>query len=139
MCMFAYRHFPIFGDLPGALAIVRKDDKYVLVQRNDGLGLCFPGGLVGFRETPENAVRREVKEETGLTVEAAELKFQYRVDLYYPSVTTVFDVTSQGEIKHSWEGKVVVTSLEGIREKVIPTQRIVVDYLNSSAPQPLAG
>lgn len=52
--------------IPGVRAIVIKDDSIVLVQHRGGIrpwGL--PGGGVGRRETLDNAVLREVREETG--------------------------------------------------------------------------
>ncbi|WP_440895440.1 NUDIX hydrolase [Amphibacillus sp. Q70] len=45
----------------------------VLMVSNLGLGWTFPGGTVEKDETFENAVIREVKEETGLDVEVEEV------------------------------------------------------------------
>ena len=44
--MLAYRTFPFRGHLPGAIAIIPRDNGFVAVHRNDGLGLAFPGGVL---------------------------------------------------------------------------------------------
>ncbi len=50
-------------------AIICKDNKYLLQLRDNKKNIYFPnswgffGGEVGLRETPENSVKREVKEE----------------------------------------------------------------------------
>lgn len=52
-------------------AIVFRDDKVLLVKRanHPGKGLwAIPGGRVKLGETLKEAVRREVKEETGITI-----------------------------------------------------------------------
>lgn len=57
-------------------AIVTKEEKILLVKRKNEPFKGFwslPGGFVEYGETVEEAVRREVKEETGLTVEIEKL------------------------------------------------------------------
>ena len=51
---------------PSAYAIVIKDGSLLLTPQNNGYDL--PGGGVEFGEMPEQAVIREVKEETGIDV-----------------------------------------------------------------------
>jgi|SRR3989344_8021033 len=55
-------------------AVIRnKDGRYLLLDRvNIPHGWACPGGHVDNRETPEQAIKREVREETGLTVSALE-------------------------------------------------------------------
>ena len=62
--------------LVGVGAIIKKDDAVLLVKRKyePGKGLwSIPGGLVELGETVQEAVKREVKEETGLEVEVVKL------------------------------------------------------------------
>src|SRR5262245_25732476 len=58
--------------LPGVSVAIFHDGRFLLVQRSrePSKGLyAFPGGRVGGDESDEDAVRRELAEETGLTVE----------------------------------------------------------------------
>lgn len=60
-----------FGNLPplvGVAAVVERDGKILMIVRNDGLGLSLPGGIIKWNETAEEALRREVLEETGYGV-----------------------------------------------------------------------
>lgn len=56
---------------PAAYAIVVRENKILLVKERGSFHM--PGGGVDLGETPENAVVREVKEETGLNVTAPRL------------------------------------------------------------------
>ena len=53
-------------------AIIKKDDLYLIVQRNRnkhlGLKWEFPGGKVQFNETFEEALSREIKEELNMII-----------------------------------------------------------------------
>jgi len=56
----------------GVDAIVRNQtDEILLIRRSDGGTWDLPGGTVEPGETPSMALRREVREETGLDVEIA--------------------------------------------------------------------
>jgi ADP-ribose pyrophosphatase YjhB (NUDIX family) len=57
-------------------AVVIREGRVLLARHTYGNGngmLIIPGGYVNFGEAPEDAVRREYLEETGVTVEPAEL------------------------------------------------------------------
>ncbi|WGU92692.1 NUDIX hydrolase [Paenibacillus dendritiformis] len=61
-------HDPLL--LCGASIILYNASQQVLMlQRSDNGCWCFPGGAIELGETTEDAVRRELLEETGLTVE----------------------------------------------------------------------
>src|SRR5947209_15188104 len=51
-----------------ACVIIEQDGKVLLIERSDGLGYTRPGGIVRYKETVEQCVLREVREETGYTV-----------------------------------------------------------------------
>ena len=51
-----------------ACVITERDDRILLIDRSDGMGYTIPGGIVRYKETVEQCVLREVREETGYTV-----------------------------------------------------------------------
>jgi 8-oxo-dGTP pyrophosphatase MutT (NUDIX family) len=123
---FFYRHFPVFGALQGAVAVIRRDGGFVAIERNDGFGLAFPGGISNFREPPEKTVRREVLEETGLTITRAEFKFDFKVRAPLPAHTFVFEAIAEGELRGSWEGAPRIVSFEELQQRIVEPQRPVV-------------
>src|SRR5437762_11956654 len=82
----AYRVIVLFtfgqiSPLLGAGAIIEQDGKILLIDRSDGLGYTVPGGIVRYRETVEQCVLREAREETGYSVKITGLVGVYsRVD-----------------------------------------------------------
>jgi len=56
-----------------ACVIVEQDGKVLLIDRSDGLGYTIPGGIVRYKETVEQCVLREAREETGYTVTIHEI------------------------------------------------------------------
>lgn len=64
-------------------AIIIRDNKILLNEFNNGSYYNTPGGGVESNESLREAVRREVLEETGLTVESKELLYVYE---YNPRV-----------------------------------------------------
>ena len=126
-----YSRFPIFGDLHAALAVIRQNDLILVIDRNDGRGLSFPGGLTHPKESAEASMRREVKEETGLDVEQAQLFFEYRTTADIPCKVTVFEVTANGSLAGSWEGTPRWLPLAEVSSKILPSQAEVVRRISS--------
>jgi 8-oxo-dGTP diphosphatase len=61
---------------PGASVVVVRDDAVLLVERADAPGTwCLPGGHVDHGESPSAAAARELREETGLAVDAGGLSY----------------------------------------------------------------
>lgn len=70
-------HF-VVNDAPNwVIVIAEKDDKFLMVKQwrhgEKHLSIEFPGGVIDEGETPEQAARRELKEETGF--EAGKMTF----------------------------------------------------------------
>ena len=87
-------------------AVIIKDGKVLLVQRgtvpDKGLW-ATPGGYVEWDESAEEAVIREVKEETGLDIKETKLVGVYSSPLRHPNqvINIVFLTTvNDGEIKN---------------------------------------
>ncbi len=79
--------------LPAVQALLERDGRVLLARRGIEPRLGYwdlPGGFVEEAETPELAVRRELREETGLELETAELE---RIDIEPYGDRFVFSVT----------------------------------------------
>jgi ADP-ribose pyrophosphatase YjhB (NUDIX family) len=82
--------------VPGASAIVTDDEDYVLLHRRRDSGRwALPGGVMDIGETIAQCAEREVKEETGLTVEA------YRLVGVYSDPDHVF-AYGDGEVRQEF-------------------------------------
>lgn len=66
---------------PAGYAVVRRDDEVLLVKMKQSGKFFFPGGAVDVGEPMEDAVRREVREETG--VEVGELEFLMMKETFF--------------------------------------------------------
>jgi 8-oxo-dGTP pyrophosphatase MutT (NUDIX family) len=128
-CFALYRTFPIFGSLRAAIAIIHSDGKFLVIQRNDGRGVSLPGGLAGWREEEERALRREVREETGLEVTAATLRTVYQNVADIPCKTSVFEAETRGELTESWEGVPAWMTLSDLEPLLVESQRPVIEWM----------
>ena len=128
-CFALYRTFPIFGPLRAAIAIIRRKGKFLVIQRNDGRGVSLPGGLAGWREEEELALRREVTEETGLEVTSAALLTRYQNTVDIPCLTWVFEAEARGDLKESWEGAPAWMTVAELEPQLVESQRPVLEWM----------
>jgi 8-oxo-dGTP pyrophosphatase MutT (NUDIX family) len=127
-----YARVPVFGYLPGAVAVLRKGELFLIVDRSDGRGFSFPGGFAFPWETAEEAMRREVIEETGLTIDRYSLLFEYRTSADVPCIVTVFEAEASGTLTESWEGSPRWLSATDIHHRLLPSQREIIDRIKRS-------
>lgn len=128
-----YQRFPIFGTLRSAVGVIRRGTDYLAIDRADGRGLGLPGGLARRRESDEETVRREIAEETGLSVTSAEFLFRCPVSDPIPASIAVFRVTAEGELRGSWEGEPRWVTLAELQSRITEAQRPIVKQLADSA------
>lgn len=95
-----------------ATAVIKKNGKYLLLRRSRSNKMYsnmwqFPEGGVKFGETPEKALRRELKEETGLRLKRAKLlgavssNIEYFHKRIWHFVRLVYSVKVKGKIELS--------------------------------------
>jgi len=116
--------------------IIRFGDRVVLIRRrNEPLGWALPGGFVEYGESVEDAVRREMREETGL--ELANLR-QFHVysdpkrDPRGHCVSVVFSADGVGEPAAGDDaGEVRLVGLDDLASAglVFDHQKVLADYM----------
>ncbi|MGC1371672.1 MAG: NUDIX domain-containing protein [Candidatus Sulfotelmatobacter sp.] len=124
-----YSRIPIFGRLRASVGVIRKGEMVLVIDRSDGRGLSFPGGLAMPWEPAEDAMKREVLEETGLQVKHSVQLFEYFNSADIPVVITAFAVEADGNPKGSWEGSPLWLPLTDIRSRLLPSQKEIPDRL----------
>lgn len=95
---------------PVVSIILHKDGKALMLQRAHEPFKAFwvlPGGFIGYEETPEEAIKREAKEETGLEITINGIVGAYRIDNDPRGVhiDIIFYGTLNGEIEINKDSK----------------------------------
>ena len=128
-CLAIYSRFPILGTLNGVVGLIRYNDTFLVIERNDGRGVSFPGGLQFPWESVEEALIREVREETGFEVTKFVFKFRYYSSAEIPLNITVFDAEAAGQLRGSWEGTPCWLPITALQQRLLPNQRPILDDL----------
>lgn len=127
----AYGRFPVLGELRSSVLVAQRGGEFLLQRRSDGLGWAFPGGTAWFWERAEQTLAREIREETGLEVGAAQLLFVYHDRHFVPSCVSVYSGAVTGRLRSSWEGEIAWMPLEAARGHFFPAQVPILEHLDS--------
>lgn len=134
-CFGLYRRFPVFGSLGASIAIIRSKNTFLVIRRNDGRGVSLPGGIASRGEAAEDTLRREVREETGLSVTEAEFQMKYHSSAEVPVDISVFRAQARGELKDSWEGSPQWMTVEEIGTQLLESQRPLLELMRKIADE----
>ena len=127
-------HAPIMA--VAAMGILYNEEKGLLLERRSDTGeWCTPGGAIELGETLEEALRREIKEETNLDIRNPKLyDIKANVHMVYPNKDEVYytDIVYEinefeGELKHDEESReLAFFRLNELPDNIMPTQ---IDYI----------
>ena len=123
-------HKPIMA--VAAMGILYNKEKGILLEKRTDTGeWCTPGGAIEIGETLEEALKREIKEETNLDIANPKLfDIKANVHMVYPNKDEVYytDIVYEvnefyGDLKPDKESKeLVFFSLNDLPENIMPTQ-----------------
>lgn len=121
--------------LLGSGIIIEQDGKFLFIDRSDGLGYTIPGGVVRHKETVEQCVLREAREETGYTVQITGLLGVYsslKRDPRFRAVAIVYKGTIiDGSPHGSGEGEPCWRAPEEVLgHMAFDCELMLKDYLN---------
>lgn len=126
----SYGRLPLFGYLPSSVGVLRRGDAVLVLERSDGLGWGFPGGLAWPWEDAAQTLRREFREETGIVVTSCRLLFRYRDRHFIHSEISVFVVEAgDAEPVASWEGVPRWVTLEQLPGRVFACHATILARL----------
>ena len=127
-------HAPVMA--VAAMGILYNKEKGLLLEKRTDTGeWCTPGGAIELGETLEDALRREIKEETNLDFSNPQLfDIKANVHMVYPNGDEVYytDIVYKisefwGELKPDAESKELkFFELEDLPENIMPTQ---IEYI----------
>ncbi|MBN9343709.1 MAG: hypothetical protein BGO76_01370 [Caedibacter sp. 38-128] len=88
-----------------AAGVLKRDELYLIAKRPEGKPFAgfweFPGGKIAPQETPEEALKRELQEELGITIHITALQKITDVSYAYPE----FNLLMPTFLCENWEGE----------------------------------
>lgn len=126
----------LLGNLPplgNACVVIEDRGRFLLLRRPEGM-IVFPGGFIRWREYPEEAAQREVREETGIEVRLLDTIGIYATKSTSLSRLSTLTIVFAGEVtggslKSSIEGQARWTDEAEMRQRLARNYRsILEDY-----------
>ncbi|GIW10689.1 MAG: NUDIX domain-containing protein [Chloroflexi bacterium] len=132
------------GALPpfaAAAALVERDGRILVLERNDGLGFNLPGGFLRWEERVEDGLLREVFEETGFHIAIDRLVGIYSGPAPRQRLSSVAIVYAArivgGQQRDSFEGRVLwLEPRELIGRMAFGNEQMLLDYLAATCYDP---
>lgn len=91
--------------VPSVSAFIKKENKLLFIKLSYYDGYALPGGIIDPLESAEEAIVREISEETGLTVTSQKyLGSIGAISKKIPSISMIYEVTVSGIERPSTEG-----------------------------------
>ena len=127
-------HSPIM--VTAAMCIIYDKEKGILLEKRTDNGMwCVPGGALELGETLDEALKREVKEETSLDIfnpklfdvkAGVHMVYPNNDEVYYTDV--VYEINEyEGELKPDEESKELVwVPIDKLPDNIMPTQ---IEYI----------
>ena len=113
------------------MVVLEQEARFLAIERNDGQGFGLPGGFVRRGEDLIAALKREVEEETGLSLLTCQELFRFNSDYRFPTTTVFYRGEATGDLRESWEGRPAWVTLEQFEAKTYPPIKPAVEYLRS--------
>lgn len=125
--IFGIREFP---PILSVSAVIKKDNKLLVIKPTYKKHLLLPGGVVQELETPEEALVREVKEETGLDIKVGKLLGTYTFKKILAGLNFCYQAAiTGGKLRQSKEGEPVwLKPEEALRKSGSGTRRKIEEY-----------
>ena len=131
-------------------AIIRKDGKLLMVHNRNGDYFYSVGGRIQFGESAQEAIVREVKEETGLSMEVEGLGFIhenfFEGDSYQKMGLPVYEISFYFYMKFPEQGEPCCESVneDGLPEKIMwidPKEDVTIypDFFKTNPGDPATG
>ena len=124
----------------GAVCVMEHEGEFLVLWQPHRRGWTLPGGLLGKGETPEDAVRREVREEVGLDIDPGE-PVTVRFDPLERGIDVVFRVRveSRPDLDLSTEARKARWTSRQDLGKADRDTRGILDVLRDAEQEPRRG
>lgn len=114
--------------------VIKKGNRLLILNSADGKGHGFPGGIIHYGERVEDALKREILEETGFKVDVRKLIGVYSEEKRDPRIHSVLiayscEITS-GKPSNSKEGIAEFISIDKLPKLSLGHDKILEDFSN---------